>query len=96
MADPQHIGEPVTTISVLTIADLDSVDELMKRYGNTLGFLPRAALEDYLRKDGVLGAKAQDGRLVGYLMYAANRDRFRIAQLCVSRSVGVRASHGSF
>ena len=84
MADPQLIEEPATTISVLTIADLDAVDELMKRYGSTLGFLPRAALEDYLHKEGVLGAKAQDGRLVGYLMYAANRDRFRIAQLCVS------------
>ena len=59
MADPQHIEETPTTISVLTIADLDAVDELMKRYGSTLGFLPRAALEDYLQKDGVLGAKAQ-------------------------------------
>ena len=84
MADPPHIEEPATTISVLTNADLDAVDELMKRYATTLGFLPRAALEDYLQKEGVLGAKAQDGRLVGYLMYAANRDRFRIAQLCVS------------
>ena len=84
MADHPHIEEPATTISVLTIADLDAVDELMKRYATTLGFLPRAALEDYLQKEGVLGAKAQDGRLVGYLMYAANRDRFRIAQLCVS------------
>ena len=84
MAAPKFIEEPATTISVLTIADLDAVDELMKRYGSTLGFLPRAALEDYLHKEGVLGAKAQDGGLVGYLMYAANRDRFRIAQLCVS------------
>ena len=77
-------GEPVTTISVMAIADLDAVDELMKRNVGTLGFLPRAALEDYLTREGVLGAKTQDGRLVGYLMYAANRDRFRIAQLCVS------------
>ena len=77
-------GEAVTTISVMTIADLDAVDELMKRNAGTLGFLPSAALEDYLTKGGVLGAKTQDGRLVGYLMYAANRDRFRIAQLCVS------------
>ena len=77
-------GEPVATISVMGIADLDAVDELMKRNVGTLGFLPRAALEDYLNREGVLGAKTQDGRLVGYLMYAANRDRFRIAQLCVS------------
>ena len=73
-------------ISVLTIADLDAVDELMKRFSSTLGFLPRAALEDYLQKASVLGAKDRDGRLVGYLMYAANRDRFRIAHLCVSEA----------
>ena len=78
-------------MSVLTIADLEAVDELMKRYGSTLGFLPRAALEDYLQKECVLGSKTQDGRLVGYLMYAANRDRFRIAQLCVSEA---RRGHG--
>ena len=78
-------------MSVLTIADLDAVDELMKRYSSTLGFLPRAALEDYLQKECVLGSKTQDGRLVGYLMYAANRDRFRIAQLCVSEA---RRGHG--
>ena len=77
-------SEPVTTISVMTIADLDAVDELMKRNAATVGFLPLAALEDYLGKGGVLGAKTQDGGLVGYLMYAANRERFRIAQLCVS------------
>lgn len=47
--------DPTTTISVLAVADLDSVDELMKRNGSTLGFLPRAALEDYLVKEGVLG-----------------------------------------
>ncbi len=76
--------EPVTTISVMAIANLDAVDELMKRNVGTLGFLPRAALEDYLTKGGVLGANTQNGRLVGYLMYAANRDRFRVAQLCVS------------
>ena len=73
-------------ISVLTIADLDAVDELMKRYSSTLGFLPRAALKDYLQKACVLGAKDRDGRLVGYLMYAANRDRFRITHLCVSEA----------
>ena len=77
-------GESVTTISLMGIADLDAVDELMKRNAGTLGFLPRAALQEYLAREGVLGAKRRDGRLAGYLMYAANRDRFRIAQLCVS------------
>ena len=80
------IEDPATTVSALTIADLDAVDELMKRYRNTLGFLPRAAIDDYLKRQCVLGAKAQDGRLVGYVMYAANPDRFRITQLCVSEA----------
>ena len=78
--------ELAITNSVLTIADLDAVDELMKRYSSTLGFLPRAALKDYLQKAWVLGAKDRHGRLIGYLMYAANRDRFRIAHLCVSEA----------
>ena len=77
-------GESVTTTSLMGIADLDAVDELMKRNAGTLGFLPRAALQEYLAREGVLGAKCRDSRLAGYLMYAANRDRFRIAQLCVS------------
>ena len=75
-----------TEISLLTVADLEAVDYLMKRNGNTLGFLPGAALEEYLANQGVLGARTVDGQLVGYLMYAGNRDRFRIAQLCVVES----------
>ena len=77
--------------TVVLIRPAQTFYERIKRYATTLGFLPRAALEDYLQKEGVLGAKAQDGRLVGYLMHAANRDRFRIAQLCVSE---VRRSQG--
>ena len=73
-----------TTISLLTPDDLAAVDELMMRHTGTLGFLPREALDHYLRNNGVLGARAEDGRLAGYLLYAANPDRFRITQLCVS------------
>lgn len=78
MAEETH-----TTISKLTVADLDAVDELMKPNTGTVGFLPRAVLEDYLRKGSVLGAKAQDGQLIGYLLYGDYPDRFRIGQLCV-------------
>ena len=75
--------ETQSTISKLTVADLDAVDELMKPNTGTVGFLPRAVLEDYLRKGSVLGAKAQDGQLIGYLLYGDYPDRFRIGQLCV-------------
>lgn len=78
--------EYATEITGLTVDDLDAVDDLMKRNSDVLGFLPRAALEDHLQKGWVLGTKDRGGRLVGYLMYAENRDRFRIAHLCVSEA----------
>ena len=73
------------TIEQLTLADLDAVDDLMKRHGRTLGFLPKGALEYYLKeeKGGVLGAKTDTDQLVGYLLYAANPNYFRITHLCV-------------
>lgn len=74
-----------TTIKQLTAVDLDAVDDLMKRYGQTLGFLPKGALEYYLKgeKGGVLGVKTDAGQLVGYLLYAANPSYFRLTHLCV-------------
>lgn len=71
------------SVSKLTPADLESVDELMKLHSQTLGFLPRAALRDYLCKEGVIGAKNERDQLIGYLLYGKNRDYFRICQLCV-------------
>ena len=70
-------------ISRLTSDDLGAVDELMKRYSQWLGFLPREALQSYLEKGTVLGATTEDGQLVGYLLYAARYDYFRITHLCV-------------
>ena len=69
----------------LTSDDLGAVDDLMKRNGRTLGFLPTEALIDYLRKGRVIGAKIEGERLVGYLLYAPSQSRFRIVQLCVSQ-----------
>ena len=73
------------TIVQLTATDLDAVDKLMNLYGRTLGFLPRGALQSYLEqeKGGVLGAKTETGQLVGYLLYSANPNYFRITHLCV-------------
>ena len=71
-------------ISPLTSAALDAVDALMKRYSQTLGFLPRQALESYLESGTVLGVKTDAGELVGYLLYAAYPNYFRITHLCVS------------
>ena len=75
-------------ISKLTAADLKAVDVLMKRNRGTLGFLPRKALlEGFLKKGGALGAKTDNGQLVGYLLfYGNNPNYFRIVQLCVSEN----------
>lgn len=70
-------------ISKLTFDNFDAVDELMKRHSQWLGFLPGEALRDYLEKGTVLGAKTDDGQLVGYLLYADRNDYFRITHLCV-------------
>ncbi len=72
------------TISQLSSIDLNSVDELMKRYSRTLGFLPREALQSYLDKGSVLGVKTDNGNLVGYLLYADRINYFRITHLCVT------------
>ena len=75
------------TISRLKSADLNAVDDLMKSNRKTLGFLPRKALlEGYLKKESALGAKTDNGQLVGYLLYADHPKYFRIAQLCVSKN----------
>ena len=72
-----------TTISKLSSAYLSAVDELMKRNSGTVGFLPLEALRYYLENEWVLGAVTSEGHLAAYLLYAENRDRFRITQLCV-------------
>ena len=71
-------------ISQLTATDFYGIDALMKRHSQTLGFLPGAVIRDHLKKDSVLGAKTNDGRLAGYLLYAHYPDRFRIVHLCVA------------
>lgn len=71
-------------ISTLTVDEIDAVDRLMKQNSATLGFLPRAALEEYISKGNVLGAWRERGEFTGYLLYGANRSSFRIAHLCVS------------
>jgi GNAT superfamily N-acetyltransferase len=71
-------------IQILTESDLQSVDDLSRRYRNTLGFLTSETFRDYLTKKRVLGARTAEGELIGYLLFADYPDRFRIAQLCVA------------
>ena len=71
------------TISILNPEDIDSVEELRKRNARTLGFFPYEALKDHLKKGTVLGLKTNTNRLLGYLLFARNAERFRIVHLCV-------------
>ena len=71
-------------VAKLTVDELNAVDGLMKLNSSTLGFLPREALRDYFNRDGVFGAKSNNGELVGYLLCATQPNRIRIAHLCVS------------
>ena len=71
--------------STLGPDDVSAVDGLMKRNSQTLGFLPTEALNDYLRRGRVIGAKDEGDRLIAYLLYAPRQSSFRIVQLCVSQ-----------
>ena len=71
-------------IKSLTLDDLPTVDDLMKKNSRSLGFLPEEALGDYVRKDGVLGAKNEHGELIGYLLFSSYPHYIRIAHLCVA------------
>ena len=72
------------SVSQLDANDLDAVELLRKKNGKTLGLLPYAVLQDFLDKGCALGAKSDQGDLLGYLLYAEYYARFRIAHLCVS------------
>ena len=71
-------------INTLTLDDLRAVDDLMKKNSRSLGFLPEEALREYLRKEGVLGAKNENGHLIGYLLFSNYPHYMRIAHLCVA------------
>ena len=58
----------------------------MKQNSATLGFLPFDALADYQKRGGIIGAKTEDDRLVGYLLHSIHHVYFRIVHLCVSES----------
>lgn len=71
-------------ISTASLGDLDAIDSLMKANSETLGFLPRVALCEYVKHRGVLVAKDGEDRIVGYLLYGGNKHYFRLAHLCVA------------
>ena len=71
----------------LDAGDVEAVDRLMKTNVATLGFLPREALLDYLKKGWGLGAKCSDGSLAAYILFANRRTDVRVAHLCVDQEI---------
>lgn len=93
MFDHQRSARPTesrvisSNVIVLREADLEALDALATANKQTIGFLTRETLRDYLNRGRVLGAVSQDGSLLGYLLFADYPDRFRIAQLCVEHAL---------
>lgn len=68
---------------------------IYRAFSKTLGFLPKGAFKDSLRKGTVLIARNESGKLIGYLLYRIAKGRAAIAHLAVSeasRGKGVAAA----
>lgn len=68
---------------------------IYRAFSKTLGFLPKGAFKDSLRKRTVLIARNESDKIVGYLLYRIAKGRAAIAHLAVletSRGKGVAAA----
>jgi len=69
-------------VKTISLADLEAVKLLGRRYRATLGFLPDGAYDDHASQGHILGAYDHAGGLTGYLLYRVSRRRAVIAHLC--------------
>ena len=69
----------------LSVDDFDAVEVLRAQNNETLGFLPRSVMEEYLRKGGGIGLRGTDS-LLAYVLYGRHQHHIRIIHLCVSGS----------
>lgn len=71
---------PVMSLSSL---DLDAVEALRAENNDTVGFLPKPVMEDYLQQGGGLGIR--DGNhLIAYALYAPQQYHLRLIHLCIT------------
>ena len=75
-----------TVIEPLALEHLAELDRLAAKYRRTLGFLTLDTFSEYLERNRVIGARSNNGKLVGYILFADYPDRFRIAHLCVAEA----------
>ena len=79
-----------SSIVQLSPKDLDAIEALRAANNETLGFLPKPVMTDYLRQGSGLGVRGSSG-LVAYCLFARHKHHIRIIHLCVgapARSVG--------
>ena len=69
----------------LSVDDLDAVEALRAQNNETLGFMRRSVLDDYLRQGGGIGLRSAD-RLLAYVLYARHHHHIRVIHLCVAGS----------
>src|ERR1043165_4432912 len=69
---------------------LRQVRELWRSNSSTLGFFPEGAFSEYAEKGQIIGALAEGGRCVGYLLYRVSGERAFVVHLCVCDSVRER------
>ena len=75
--------QAMSSVVALSVNDLDAVEALRARNNETLGFLAKSVMADYLRQGGGLGVRDVDG-LIAYVLFARHQHHIRIIHLCVS------------
>lgn len=69
----------------LSSSDVDAVEALRAENNDTVGFLARPVVADYIELDCGLGIRGSRG-LVAYCLFARQRHHIRIIHLCVAAS----------
>ena len=79
-------AHPATHSICIVRCGTDIFEQVIALHGpnrGTLGFFPRGAFEEYARKDGILVAVSDDGRVLGYIAVRTSGGWAHIAHLCV-------------
>ena len=81
-----RVTPPVVT---LTTADFEAVEYLRAKNTNTLGFLPKNAILEFLEAGRYLGVRDK-GDLIAYLLFALAIHHIRVIHLCIEEEARER------
>ena len=73
---------PAKPVVLLSPGDLDAIEALRAANNETLGFLPKQVIKDYLGHNGGFGIRGGDG-VTAYCLFARHKHHLRIIHLCV-------------